>query len=250
MATRAGPVRRRRPGRSTTAAALAVVLGTAALVWGIGGLTRIGAESLLARVAQQDTGVTQLPAVRVRGGFLLDDLVRGRYGDVEVRLPAAESGPLRLTAVQVRLQGASMPFHDMLVRDAHHVLVDRGTAEAVLTWADLDRYLRLTSRPVTADPVSDSVVRLTGSVRVGGRTVAASAEATLTATADGLALRPSRLDPSGPGLDGASALLLRQRLTVLVPMQALPFGLQVTGVTVRDDGLHLRAAGTGLLLQD
>lgn len=249
MATGAGSARRWWPARSTTLTALAVVLGTAALVWGIGGLTRIGAGSLLARVVQQDTGVTQLPAVRVHGGFLVDDLVRGRYGDVEVGLPTTESGPLRLTGVRIRLQGVRMPFHDMLVRDSHRVLVDRATAEAVLTWADLNRYLRLTSRPVTAAPGVDGLVRLAGSVRLGGRTVAASADATLTPTPDGLAVRPSRLDPSA-GHTGASRLLLRQRFTVLVPMQALPLGVQVTSVSVRDDGLHVRAAGTGLLLQD
>ena len=52
------------------------------------------------------------------------------------------------------------------------------------------------------------------------------------------------------GLDRATRLLLGQRFTVVVPLQALPFGHRVTGIDVRDDGVHVRAVGEAVIIQD
>ena len=253
MSTRAGaPPRRRlaacRPDRSTTVLALVVVLGTAALLWGGDGLARIGAQSLLARSIRQQTGAEQL-VVRVHGALFLPQVVRGRYDDVTVDLPTVEAGPLRLRDLHAELRGVRVPFHDVLVRDVHRVAIARATEHTTLTWDDLNRYLRLTSRPITAAPADGpGELRLTGSIRILGRTVSATADATLAADADGIAVRPTQVDTKVTGLDRATRLLLAQRFTVLVPLQALPFGHHITGITVQADGLHVSATGDRIVV--
>ena len=244
-------IRIRRPARSTTALALVVVLGTAALLWAADGIARIGAQSLLARAVQQQTGAEQLPTVRVRGALFLPQVVRGRYDDVEVDLASVGSGPLRLRDVHADLRDVRLPFHDVLVRDVHRVRVGRATEEATLSWDDLNRYLSLTSRAVTvAAAAGPGEVGLTGSIRVLGRDVSATADATLTAGTDGIAVRPTQVETDMPGVDRATRLLLAQRFTVLIPMQALPFGHQITEITVRPDGLHIAARGDQIVISD
>lgn len=244
-------VRIRRPDRSTAVLALVVVLGTAALLWAADGLARIGAQSLLARAVQQQTGTEQLPTVRVHGALFLPQVVRGRYTDVQVDLASVGSGPLRLSDVHADLRDVRLPFHDVLVRDVHQVRIAHATEDATLTWDDLNRYLRLTSRPVTVAPaVRPGEVRLTGSIRVLGRPVAATAAATLAADTGGIAVRPTQVESDVPGVDRATRLLLAQRFTVLIPLQALPFGQQVTAITVRPDGLHISARGDRILVTD
>ena len=249
MAT-AAPVRRLgRPQPATVIVALVVVLGTAVLFWAGNGLARVGAGALLARAVQQATGVDERPAVRLRGPVLSGQLVRGRYDEVRVEMPAVTAGPVRLTRLRADLHGVRLPFHDVLVQDSHHVAIDRATQDAVMTWDDLDRYLRLTGRGLRSAPAGAGLVRLTGSVPLVGRTVRASGEARFVPGGDGIAVRPVRLSLA-PGHDSASLVLLRQRFTLQIPMQVLPFGQQVTSVTVEDEGLHVHASGAMVSLQD
>ncbi len=250
MAT-AVPVRRpvRRPRRATAVVALVVVLGTAALFWAGNGLARVGAEALLARAVQQATGVDERPGVRLHGPVLPAQLVAGRYEQVRVEMSAVTAGPVRLSRLRADLHGVRLPFHDVLVQDSHRVTIDRATQDAVMTWGDVNRYLRLTSRGLTAAPAGGGRIRLAGSVRLLGRTVSASADARLAPAGGGIAVRPVRLSRV-PDLDGAFLVLLRQRFSLLIPMQVLPFGRRITGVTVEDDGLRVHASGSGVSLLD
>ena len=252
MATRYDPPPgRRRTSRPATVLALVVVLGTAALLWAADGLSRVGAQTLVARAVQQQSGAEQRPAVRVQGLALLPQTVRGRYDEVHVDLPSVEAGPLRLTGLHADLRGVRLSFHDVLVQDVHRITVERATQDAVLRWDDLNRYLRLTSRPVSAAPGGPAGgIRLTASVRALGRTVTTTAGATLAADEEGIAIRPTGLGSGAASLDRATRLLLGQRFTIRIPLQALPFGEQVTDIAARPDGLHVRATGTGIRIQD
>ena len=249
MAT-AAPVRRLgRPQPVTVIVAFVVVVGTAVLFWAGNGLARVGAGALLARAVQHATGVDERPAVRLRGPVLSGQLVRGRYDEVRVEMAAVTAGPVRLTRLRADLHGVRLPLHDVLVQDSHHVAIDRAIQDAVMTWDDLDRYLRLTGRGLTAAPAGAGLVRLTGSVPLLGRTVRASADARFAPAGDGIAVRPVRLSLA-PEQGSGSLVLLRQRFTLLIPMQVLPFGQQVTDVTLEDEGLHVHASGRAVSLQD
>ncbi|GGL92939.1 LmeA family phospholipid-binding protein [Nakamurella endophytica] len=235
-------------GRSRTVAlALSVVIGTLALLWVADWLSRLGAQSLLARSVQDETGSPERPSVTIHGTVFLLQVIRGRYDQVDVDIPQLSSGPLRLQRVHAELQGVHLPFHDVLVRNARQVVVDRATEDAFLSYDDLNRYLRFTGRSLTVESAGSGKVTVTGTVRILGREVSVSADATLAARGDSVAVTPGRLH-TDTSLDRASEILLGERLTLLVPLDPLPFGQLLTSIRTTEHGLQVQATGTGVVL--
>jgi LmeA-like phospholipid-binding len=246
-----------RPGRrrlrtvllgSPVVLGLSVVLGTALLLWGADRLARWGAESLLARNVQSSTGAPGRPSVDVHGTFFLPQVVRGRYDDVEITVRDLSSGPLRLAEVHARLSGVHLSFHDVLVQDLDPIGIDRSVEEASLTYADLNRYLQLTGRPLSVAPADGDGLRLTGTVDVLGRSISASTQVRLSVRTGALAVAPTQLATDTP-LDAATGLLLGQRFTFLVPLDPLPFGQVLTAVEVGEGGLVVRAGGNDVVIR-
>jgi hypothetical protein len=238
----------RRPALGTVALGLSVVLGTALLLWGADWLARWGAESLLARNVQEATGVPGRPSVQVHGTFFLPQLVRGRYGDVEITVEDLSSGPLQIDTVHAELTGVHLPFHDVLVQNPGPVLIERTAEEAFLTYDSLNHYLDVTGRPVTIGAGSAHEVRLTATVEILGRSISAATRARLVPRDGELAVQPTELD-TDTVLDPASRLLLGQRFTFVVPLDPLPFGQELTAVDAQDSGLQVRAEGTDVVVR-
>jgi hypothetical protein len=238
----------RRPALGTVALGLSVVLGTALLLWGADWLARWGAESLLARNVQEATGVPGRPSVQVHGTFFLPQLVRGRYGDVEITVEDLSSGPLQIDTVHAELTGVHVPFHDVLVQNPGPVLIERTAEDAFLTYDSLNHYLDVTGRPVTIGAGSAHEVRLTATVEILGRSISAATRARLVPRDGELAVQPTELD-TDTVLDPASRLLLGQRFTFVVPLDPLPFGQELTAVDAQDSGLQVRAEGTDVVVR-
>lgn len=228
------------------------VLGVVVVVglgfWAADTLARIGAETLLERNIQDATGVEVRPEVEAQGTFFLPQLIRGAYSEVHVITRGIENGPLRIDRVESELFDVRVPFHDVLVRDIRRVGIGRSVEHLDLTYQDLNAYLAVTGRRFTLAPGSDGSVAVTGDVRILTQTVPVSSEATLSVQDDVLRISPQSLNSGYASLDAASRLLLRQRLTLIVPLGALPFGHRLTGVHTDPAGVHLTAEGTGILL--
>lgn len=233
--------------RRTAGLAVTVVLGTVLLLWSADRLARWGAESVLARAVQEQTGVLEQPTVEVHGGAVLLQALRGRYDDVEVGIDSLSSGPLRVEDYSADLDGVYLSFHDLLDGNAAQVHVERAAEAAFLSYDDLDRYLRFAGRSLDVEAADDGQLRVSGTVDVLGeaRTVSASVRVGVEDAA--LVLRPVRLEAAEP-LDGLPGLLVTQRFTVPVPLDPLPLGQVVTAVTVQPTGLAIRTAGDGVRL--
>jgi hypothetical protein len=246
----AGEARRSGYRRRTTTAVqvAAFVLGVALLAAGADALARAGAESLVARDVQQAVGTDERPEVSVRGAFFLPQVIRGSYGEVDVTTRDVTSGPLRLRRVASRLRDVRVPFHDVLVGDVRRLWIGRSDERASLTYDDLDHYLEVTGRSLQVAPRPGGEVLLTGTARVLGRSVDVSADVSLTASEGQLRISPRQSVTGAEGLDGASRLLLSQRLSFAVPLP-LPFGQHLTRVRAREDAIDVRAQGTGVLLE-
>lgn len=235
-------------GRGATAVlAAVVVLGTALLLGAAEWLARAGAESVLARAVQERTGVLQPPEVEVHGSPVLLQALRGRYDDVEVDVDTLSSGPVRLRDVHAELSGVYLSFHDLLDGNTDRVYVERSAEQALLSYDDLDRYLRFTGRPLDAEPAGDGRLRLTGTVDVLGGARPVSALARVAAEEGALLVRPEELRTPVP-LDGVEEALLTQRFTFPVPLDPLLFEDRGVEVTVQPDGLAIRTAGSGVVL--
>ncbi|MDP5184272.1 DUF2993 domain-containing protein [Blastococcus sp. BMG 814] len=238
----------RRPRRSTLLLAASVAVGVLLLLWGADRLARWAAEGLLARNVQLATGVLTPPEVEVHGAFFLPQLVAGRYERVEIVVEDLRAGPLRIERVEAELTGVHVPFHDLLTQDIDTVYLERTREVATLTYEDLNTYLEATGRPVRLDGRPDGEALLTGSVEILGRRLSASARAVIEAEDGDLAVQPTQVD-TATFLDDASRLLLRQRFTVVIPMDPLPFGQELTDVDIGEERITVEAGGTGVLLR-
>ncbi|MGY1669122.1 LmeA family phospholipid-binding protein [Geodermatophilus sp. SYSU D00710] len=233
---------RARRGRRTVVLAVTVVLGTALLLWAAEWLARSGAESVLARTVQEQTGGLERPTVEIHGGPVLVQALRGRYDDVVVEVGSISSGPLRLVDHTARLEGVYLSFHDLVDGSTDHVFAERSEEEALVTYDDLDRYLGFAGRDLDVEPEENGQVRFTGSVDVLGELRTVSALARVEAEEGALLVRPTRLDAGQP-LEGIGELLTTQRFTFPVPLDALLFEQGTVEVTARSSGLAVRTAG-------
>jgi len=238
----------RRPRRGTVVLAVTVLLGTALLLWGADWAARWGAESLLARSIQSATGVDDRPQVHVHGTFFLPQVVRGRYGDVEITVDDLTTGPLRIRRVHAQLTGVRLSFHDVLTRQVGPVVIEKSREDATLGYGDLNRYLKATGRSIRIGAAPDGQAKLTGTVTVLGHSISASALARFAPKDGDLAVTPTRLDTDTP-LDKASQLLLGQRFSFVVPLDPLPFGQQLTGIRPGKDGVGITARGSAVVVQ-
>ena len=242
-----GSAARRRQDRVLLA--VTAVLGVALLLWGADRFARSSAETLVAGEIQRLAGTEELPRVELHGSWFLLQALTGEYDRVDVGLRGPSSGALRIDEIDARLSGVRLPFSELLRRDPGILGVEEASARSVLTYADLDRYLDFTGRPFTVGPGSDpGEVVLRGEVRVLGREYEVSADAVLGAEAGALTVTPVRVD-AGTDLGRPAELLLQQRLTVLVPLDPLPFGQQVTDLSADQGGIVIRTESGALALQ-
>jgi hypothetical protein len=179
--------------RRTAALAVTVVLGTVLLLWGADRLARWGAESVLTRAVQEQTGVLERPTVEVQGGSALLQALRGRYDDVEVRIGALSSGPLRVEDYAADLDGVYLSFHDLLDGNTARVHVERAAEAAFLTYDDLDRYLRFAGRDLHVEAADGGQLRVRGTVDVLGEARTVSALVRVGTEDAGIVLRPTHL---------------------------------------------------------
>jgi LmeA-like phospholipid-binding len=240
-------VRERRPLR-TLGGLLTLLAFIAALLWGSDYLSRVGAQSLIARAVQREADTPLRPSVHVRGAFFLPQVVRGRYDHVEIDAGPIESGPLRIAGLHADLRGVHLPFHDVLVRHVNDILVDSTAERATLLYRDIDAYLRSIHTPLTISYAYRGTLKLTGAVNAFGRSIAASADVRPTLVGDVVELTPEKLDSGNSAVDAVSRLLLGTRLTVPLPLTSLPFGQTLTAVSVRPGGVLVSAAGHSVVL--
>jgi hypothetical protein len=240
-------VRRRR--RRTVLEAVALTIGTLLLLWGADRLAEIGAESLLERNIQDVTGVVERPVVDVRGPLFLPQAIRGAYGDVRVSVSDLRSGPLTVERVDAKLLDVRMPLKDVLLRDIRRVGVGQATDQVTLRFQDLNAYFETTGQSLRLTGTDDGHVEMSGYFIVLGQTVRATAEVDLRVDGSQLRIAPRKIDTGDTVLDSARRLLLNQRLGLTIPLDTLPFGTELTEVSVDADELRITATSTAIVLR-
>ena len=219
------------------------------LGWGADALARMGAEALLARNIQNATGVNEPPVVDVKGFAFVPQVIRGAYDEVHVTTRGLTSGPPRVERVDSQLFDVRVPFHDVLVQDIRRVGIGRSIEDVTLRYEDLNAYFLATGRPLQLAPDENGETQLTGVVDVLSQRLEVSGTMTLSVANDALRIRPREVNTGNNTLNQASRLLLRQRLTLSVPLGTLPFGHQLTSVDASRDGIRLRAEGVTIIVQ-
>lgn len=208
-------------------------------------------DRLAARAADRalaDQLVGQLgvrPSVDVSGFPFLTQVVQGQYDDIEVRAANVRRGGVSLQSFTASLSGAQLPLADAVRGSVSAIPVRRLAASAVVSYAELAR-LAGKDVTVTADPAG---VRVTGTFRVLGQDVSASAVSAVSLRGNHLVVRAGGLQVEGITATGVLGRALAGKLDLDLPLPALPYGVQLSAVQTGPAGVTVAGAASDVVLR-
>jgi hypothetical protein len=200
---------------------------------------------------QASQGLSTPPSVTFLGTPFLTQAARGRYRQVDVVMTGVPTGgPLVVDRLATSLHGARAAALPALRGELTDLPVDRGEADATVSFASLQRagtqILREQGITLTLGRGGADRVAFTARIStvVGPLTVKGQAQVTVSGGAVVVRLLPKTL--SGVPAALRSQVVSQVDLSTLVP--DLPFGFGATRVVVSADGLHVHAVGSGLTI--
>jgi hypothetical protein len=131
-----------------------------------------------------------------------------------------------------------LPLRDALAGSVDAVPVDRVRGTALLDYGELSSR----AHGLRVSPDGDRL-RVEGSVTVLGRRLTAAASSTVRLSGDEVLVRAQSFSTGSGPVDRLLGLALGDRYDFGVRLAALPFGLHLTGLGVRPDGLAVQVAG-------
>ncbi len=204
------------------------------------------ADRVLAREIRSQLALDQTPDVGIRGIPFLTQALRGKYSDVRVTIPDVDSGTVQNIVVDARLQGVRVPLGDVLRRRIDEVLVDRITGDLTVRYEELARASGISDLRIARE---GDAVRLTGSVRVLGRQVGASATGRVEVSGNDIVINADRAVVDGAPVPEAALDAAARLLSFRVSPRGLPLSLQITAVNVEDGGLRVSAVSEDAVLR-
>lgn len=220
-----------------------VVVAALLLVVDRGGAYLAG--RLAAARLQDSAGLATRPDVSVTGFPFLTQLLRGRYQRIEVVASGVPAGTARLRTLSATLRDVRLPLSSLLSGNVASVPVGQLDARALLAYDELTR--RSGSRELTFAPAGNEV-RVTGSVRVLGRTLSAAALSTVALDGGSVSV-VGRSFRTGNGVaDAVLTAGLRDKLDLRVDVSRLPYGLAVRSVAVEPNGIAILAGARDAVL--
>lgn len=233
-----------RPGkRRGVRLLIALVIGLLALVV----LDRAAdfiAERRLAAQLQEAEQLSSRPEVNIGGFPFLTQVIRGRYGAVDLSARDIERDGVRVSSIDLTLEGVEVSVGDALAGRVREVPVESGRGTAQLSYADIDLVVKK-----YAGPLGQQVE--VGSGGPGKVTVSGPLGLDLTV---GVSVRDDMLtiSPEQADLDQLPGLvrsLVDGAVGQPLPLPELPFGATLESGTVDADGLSLVATADGAVLR-
>ncbi len=211
-------------------------------------LDRVGVLVAEHQVAAQIADRSQLqgtPSVDITGFPFLTQAVGGRYREVRISLTADELGQPAGTTADVSLHGVHLPLSDVLDGSVSSIPVDRIDGRATLSYA-------LLARQMGGDTVlarEGDGLRITRTVELLGQSVPLTAAGRVTLEDRDLVLTVDQA--AGAGIDVPDFLLsqAQELLGLRYTVPDLPFGLELTGLRVADDGVVVTVQARDAVLQ-
>ena len=203
-------------------------------------------QSAVAAQLQTSGGLSTRPHVSIRGVPFLTQAFGGKYDDVAVSATEVTAGGGRLSKLDVSLRGVHVPLSDALSGSVDAVPVDAVRATVLMSYADIDGQLK--DRRLTVAPAGDQL-RVSGSVQVLGRTVKASAISTVTLSGSSVVVTAKRFEVGNTMADRAVTVALAGRFDFVIRIGALPYGLTLSSLRVRPEGVVATADSGPTVLQ-
>jgi hypothetical protein len=225
-------------------ALLAVLLLLVGLVLGADRVGEEVAEDQVARVVAERAGLAGAPDIEIGGFPFLTQAVAGRYEDVRVSLTGADLGQPEGTSADVSLQGVRVALSDVLSGSVQQVPVERVDGTASLSYDLLAQQLG----PGATVAREGDGLRVERTVEVSGVTVPLIATGSVALDGDTLVVDVDEVTSAGVDVPGFLTDQVSDALDLRYGIPALPFGLQITGVTAGDDGVRIAVTATDTVL--
>ena len=208
---------------------------------------RVAATVASNAVADQVQASASLASADVSiGGFpFLTQALGGRYDSVSVVARGVAAGDLTVDRLDATLTGVEVPLSDVLSGSVSEVPVASVRATALVGYDELAR--RSGDRRLTVAPSGDRV-RVTGSVTVLGQTLTASALSSVRVEGGALVVTAESYSVGDAAASSAISQALGGRFDLRIPVTGLPYGLQVSGVSVTAEGVAVTAAAGATVL--
>ncbi|MDT7537566.1 MAG: hypothetical protein QOI82_1151 [Actinomycetota bacterium] len=203
-------------------------------------------QRAVAAQLQTSGGLSSRPHVAIHGIPFLTQAFSGKYDDVDVSASEVTAGGGRLSKLDVTLRGVHVPLSDALSGSVAAVPVDGLTATVLLSYADISAQLR--DRGLTVAPAGDQL-RVSGSAQVLGRTVTASAISSIALSGASVVVTAKRFEVGNAMADRAVTAALAGRFDFVIRVGQLPYGLTMSSLSVRPEGVVATAAATHTVLQ-
>jgi len=188
----------------------------------------VAADRAVAARIQTQEHLQSRPDASIGGFPFLTQAIGGKYDDVTLTVHHYSRLAVTVDTITVELHGVHVGLGAVLSQHLSSVPVDSATAHILLSYDDLNTYLR--TKGVTVAPGGDGKVRITGSVTVAGQTLSVTGTATIDVTSDSLLLRAANA------------------VTVTVPLAGLPFQIALQSAKATNRGIQVTTTAQGLVL--
>lgn len=205
----------------------------------------VAAGAIAARV-QATTALPEEPDVTVRGFPFLTQALSGRYDRVDITARDAPAGEMTLTRLETTLRGVQVTLSQALSGEVDAVPVEAVEARALVSYDELAQ--RSGARRLTLEPADGGRVRVTGQIDLPGESVSVTALSRVELSGGDILVTAESFEAGGGVEEAVLDEALAGRLDLKVPVTGLPFGLEVTGVSVEPEGVRVVAEARDTVL--
>ena len=195
-------------------------------------------------------GLREDADVKFRGFPFITQAVRGEFKKVDVTVRDLERGGVTIDRVDATLEGVEVDLSQALKGRVSAVPVAEGTAVLRLTYGDLAAYLdskpgniRLAVRDGRPAVVSSFGIPGAGQVDVEG-----TPTLKVTKTSVRVVVSNVRVSAGNATLTSSLAATAAARASFTIPLDDLPFGIEVASATLTGTALIVTATATGLVI--
>ncbi|MCW2595304.1 MAG: Secreted protein [Jatrophihabitans sp.] len=196
------------------------------------------AERTAGNTIQQSQHLTSRPDVNIGGFPFLTQLAAGHFDKITVtasHVPVGSASvPLQVAQVHVEFDGVTVS------RAFSSVHANTANAIALVNYADLSKTLG-----VDLAYAGNGRIKASKSVSLAGRTLSAEVTTQPILANGALSFGSTQINGAGQ-LSGEVTALLNKVFDVSVPLQGIPFQIQVKSLTVDERGLHINLTGANL----
>ena len=195
-------------------------------------------------------GLKEDPDVTFRGFPFVTQAVRGEFEEVDVTVRDLERDGVVVERIDATLRGVEVDLNDALNGRVSAVPVDRGEATLRLSYGDVNQYL--TRRPGNIRLVvrdgKPYVVSSFGVPGVGQLDVEGTPTVRVTKTSVRVSVSGVHPVTGSTTLNDALARAAGVRASFTIPLDDLPFGIEVSGAELTESAMLVDATATGFVI--